>query len=183
MPSKDDVRKQRKWRETRQRWWQSYWKTARRVARQEARRVARGRVMVKGMCGGFLSSARVGASFWSFTRLKKFLAPQKILVLKKGARKKEWRLREGSKRLMSTSEEWIRERLLYHPPTFHMDSIWNGYIPWIPHGFHVDSMWTHSTWNPHRFHMDSIWIPCGIYLLNISSKSNWDGMKTYEYKN
>jgi len=34
--------------------------------------------------------------------------------------------------------------LLYHPPTFHMESIWNGYIPWIPHGFH-------------EFHMDSMW--------------------------
>jgi len=85
-------------------------RTGMKPAMNEARRVARGHMMVKGMCGGFLSSVRVGASFWSFTRLKKFLAPQKILVLEKGARKKEWRLHEGSKRSMSTSEEWIRER-------------------------------------------------------------------------
>ena len=35
--------------------------------------------------------------------------------------------------------------LLYHPPTFHMESIWNRYIPWIPHGFHMEYVLTYKS--------------------------------------
>jgi hypothetical protein len=34
--------------------------------------------------------------------------------------------------------------ILYHAPTFHMESIWNGYIPWIPHGFHMEYVSTYN---------------------------------------
>jgi len=58
-----------------------------------------------------------------------------------------------------------------------MDSIWNGYIPWIPHGFHIltyksstyyngfhmEFMWNPCPFHVYSFHMDSIWIPCGTY--------------------
>ena len=40
--------------------------------------------------------------------MKKFSAPQEILVFEKGARKRNDGACEGLKRLMSMSEEWIR---------------------------------------------------------------------------
>jgi len=59
------------------------------------------------------------------------------------------------------------EAILYHAPTFHMESMWNRFIPCGIHGFHMDSTWnmfhhinhlltdTDSTWIPHGFHIDS----------------------------
>ncbi|KAF8810732.1 hypothetical protein BYT27DRAFT_7192493, partial [Phlegmacium glaucopus] len=67
--------------------------------------------------------------------------------------------------------------ILYSPPLFHMDSMWNGNIPWIP----LHSMWSPygiclaSSWNPHGIHVESIWngyIPwnlCGIHMEYIST--------------
>src|SRR6267143_451655 len=46
--------------------------------------------------------------------------------------------------------------VLYCPPTFHMDSTWNGvHFAWngVP-----------STWIPWSFHGHSIWIPYGLHV-------------------
>ena len=55
--------------------------------------------------------------------------------------------------------------LLYHPPTFHMDSIWNEYIPWIPHGFHMEYVSPYkSNSYYYGFHVESMSIPYGIHI-------------------
>jgi hypothetical protein len=53
--------------------------------------------------------------------------------------------------------------VLYHPPTFHMESMWNEYIPWIPHGFHMEYVSPYKSSSYYcGFHMDSMSIPCGM---------------------
>ena len=73
--------------------------------------------------------------------------------------------------------------VLYHPPIFHMESIWNGYIPWIPCGFHVEyvySIWIkhlphdHSIWIPYSFHMESMLTPYGIHDHSMWNHSTWN---------
>ena len=40
---------------------------------------------------------------------------------------------------------WFPEHpILYHAPTFHMESMWNRFIPCGIHGIYME-----STWNPH----------------------------------
>src|SRR6266567_8407423 len=55
--------------------------------------------------------------------------------------------------------------IVYPPPLFHMESMWNVNIPWNFHGIHVEYVGSIRipTWNPHGIHMeyiysmDSIW--------------------------
>jgi hypothetical protein len=76
-------------------------------------------------------------------------------------------------------KKWRETTVLYCAPTFHMESMWNGYIPWNPYGIHMEyvlsfkSSTLHSIWNPYGSHgihmesMNSIWngqIPHGIHM-------------------
>jgi len=76
----------------------------------------------------------------------------------------KWRLEEGWK-----ISKWVAWSLLYHPPTFHMESMWNGHIPWIPHGFHMEYVLTYKSstyyngFHVHSMCTHSTWIPCGTY--------------------
>jgi len=65
--------------------------------------------------------------------------------------------------------------ILYHAPTFHMDSMWNMFYHinhiyidmdsiWIPPGFHMDSMFIPYGLIPYGFLVDSRWIPCGFQV-------------------
>ena len=52
----------------------------------------------------------------------------------------------------SLDENWVTDAgvkaILYSPPVFHMESMWNENIPW----------------NPHGIALESIWNPCGIHV-------------------
>jgi hypothetical protein len=44
-----------------------------------------------------------------------------------------------------------------------MESMWNEYIPWIPHGFHMEYVSPYKSSSYYcGFHMDSMSIPCGM---------------------
>ena len=42
-----------------------------------------------------------------------------------------------------------------------MESMWNGFIPWNPHGIHMEYV---SSPNDIFINMDSIWIPHGVHV-------------------
>ena len=75
--------------------------------------------------------------------------------------------------------------ILYHAPLFHMESMWNGFIPCGIHGIHMESTWNmfhhinhvltdmESIWNPHGIHMESTWNPHGLIPHGIHMESTW----------
>ena len=52
--------------------------------------------------------------------------------------------------------------IVYPPPLFHMESMWNVNIPWNFHEIHVEYVGSIRipTWNPHGIHMEYIYSQC-----------------------
>jgi len=88
--------------------------------------------------------------------------------------------------------------IVYPPPLFHMESMWNVNIPWNFHGIPMESMWNmlvpseylhgihmeciysmDSIWNIFHYinkvfiHMDSTWIPHGMNIESFHVDSMW----------
>ena len=71
-----------------------------------------------------------------------------------------------------------KRAILYPPPVFHIESMWNPCgmkifhgihmeLHWNPCGIHVESMfipWNDSMWIPCSFQVDSIFTPSGMGL-------------------
>jgi len=100
-------------------------------------------------------------------------------------RRLAWRLEA---RVYFGTVVWRILPILYHAPLFHVESMWNRFIPcgihmdstwnmfhhinhvlnvdsaWNPHGIHMDLFHMESTWNPHGIHMESTWNPHEVHV-------------------